>query len=136
MLKVHYITEEERAATSNETKSEVLPVTAIRAVDLLYPDGTTEDNVPACDVKILPLEMPPQATQPQTTAAEMQHKTSVALTEGVQVVVMDHTYHPEGSLAVTGANEDSARIAQMIRTNMTDIDDIFVTLDSHHVSMI
>jgi hypothetical protein len=43
-------------------------------------------------------------------------------------------YHPEGSLAVKGANEDSERIANMIYANMHDIVEIYVTLDTHHVS--
>ena len=46
---------------------------------------------------------------------------------------IDPMYHPQGSLAVPGANEDSARIAQMIQANMEDIDDIIVTRDTHQV---
>lgn len=42
-------------------------------------------------------------------------------------------YHPPGSLAVPGANEDSQRTADFIRDHINDLDDIFVTLDSHHV---
>lgn len=41
-------------------------------------------------------------------------------------------FHPTGSLAVPGANEDSQRIAAFIREHTNDIDDIYVTLDSHH----
>lgn len=44
-------------------------------------------------------------------------------------------FHPGGSLAVTGANEDSARIAQLIAANVDEIDEIIVTLDTHHVSI-
>ena len=44
-------------------------------------------------------------------------------------------FHPGGSLAVQGANEDSARIASLISENIQDIDEIYVTLDSHHVSL-
>lgn len=40
-----------------------------------------------------------------------------------------------GSLAVPGACEDSLRIAEMIATHTDAIDEIVVTLDSHHVSM-
>lgn len=43
-------------------------------------------------------------------------------------------YHARGSLAVEGANEDSSRIASFIQDHIHCIDDIFVTLDSHHVS--
>jgi hypothetical protein len=42
-------------------------------------------------------------------------------------------FHPGGSLAVQGANEDSERIAAFIRKNVNAIQDIYVTLDSHHV---
>ena len=37
----------------------------------------------------------------------------------------------EGSLGVPGANEDSERIAEMIRENMDSIDEIYVSLDTH-----
>jgi hypothetical protein len=43
-------------------------------------------------------------------------------------------YHAQGSLAVAGANEDSSRTANLILNNIPLIDDIYVTLDSHHVS--
>jgi nicotinamidase-related amidase len=43
-------------------------------------------------------------------------------------------FHPGGSLAVNGADEDSKRAAEMINNNINEIDEIFVTLDSHHVS--
>jgi hypothetical protein len=39
-----------------------------------------------------------------------------------------------GTLAVPGATADSMRIAEMIRKNMMDIDEIHVTMDTHHVS--
>ncbi len=42
-------------------------------------------------------------------------------------------FHPGGSLAVPGANEDSERIAQFIYKHASAIDEIYVTLDSHHV---
>lgn len=35
-----------------------------------------------------------------------------------------------------GSNADSDRIAAMIRSNLDRIDEIYVTLDSHHVSSI
>ena len=39
---------------------------------------------------------------------------------------------PEGALAVKGANEDSARVAKMILENMEQIDEIFVSMDTHN----
>lgn len=39
-----------------------------------------------------------------------------------------------GSLAVGGATADSLRLSEMIRRNIHDIDEIYVTLDTHHVS--
>lgn len=42
-------------------------------------------------------------------------------------------FHPGGSLAVAGANEDSERIAAFIASNRQKISEIYVTLDSHHV---
>mmetsp|Transcript_15410 Transcript_15410/g.23238 ORF Transcript_15410/g.23238 Transcript_15410/m.23238 type:complete len:301 (-) Transcript_15410:237-1139(-) len=41
-------------------------------------------------------------------------------------------FHPGGSLAVPGANEDSERTAKFIKDNMNEIDEIVVTLDTHH----
>lgn len=37
-----------------------------------------------------------------------------------------------GSLAVKGSNADAERIAKLIREHVQEIDEIFVTLDSHH----
>ena len=45
-------------------------------------------------------------------------------------------FHPGGSLAVPGADEDSKRIANMIKKNKHNIHEIFVSLDSHHPSHI
>jgi nicotinamidase-related amidase len=45
-------------------------------------------------------------------------------------------FHPGGSLAVAGADEDSKRIADMIKKNKHNIHEIFVSLDSHHPSHI
>ena len=45
-------------------------------------------------------------------------------------------FHPGGSLAVPGADEDSKRIADMIKKNKHNIHEIFVSLDSHHPSHI
>ena len=38
----------------------------------------------------------------------------------------------KGSLAVTGADADSERIAKMINENLATIDEIYVTMDTHH----
>ncbi len=42
-------------------------------------------------------------------------------------------FHPGGSLGIPGANEDSERTASLILQNIDEIDEIYVTLDSHHV---
>ena len=42
-------------------------------------------------------------------------------------------FHEGGSLAVPGATADSQRIAKMITEHGDEIDEIYVTLDSHHV---
>lgn len=44
----------------------------------------------------------------------------------------DHHEHPGGPLRLRGANEDSLRIARMIDEQAEFIDDIYVTLDTHH----
>jgi len=45
-------------------------------------------------------------------------------------------FHPGGSLAVSGANEDSLRIQKFIRQYIDDIEDIVVTQDSHQLNHI
>mmetsp|Transcript_30545 Transcript_30545/g.42038 ORF Transcript_30545/g.42038 Transcript_30545/m.42038 type:complete len:1359 (-) Transcript_30545:23-4099(-) len=40
-------------------------------------------------------------------------------------------YHPPGALAVPGANEDSDRIAAMIKKHKHEIHEIYVSMDSH-----
>ena len=40
--------------------------------------------------------------------------------------------HPAGSLQVPGSSADSKRIAAMIREHIHRIDDVYVTMDSHH----
>lgn len=42
-------------------------------------------------------------------------------------------FHEGGSLAVPGALADSKRIAGVIRDHAEDIDELVVTMDSHHV---
>ncbi len=48
------------------------------------------------------------------------------------IVDPQNDFHPGGSLAVPGSNEDSGRIAELIRSNADKIDEIYVSLDSHH----
>lgn len=42
-------------------------------------------------------------------------------------------FHEGGSLAVEGAVEDSVRTAAFIRKHTSVLDEIFITLDTHHV---
>lgn len=60
--------------------------------------------------------------------SETQKKTKNVLF----IIDPQNDFHPGGSLGVPGANEDSARIAEFIKTNVDKIDEIYVSLDSHH----
>jgi len=62
------------------------------------------------------------------------HPDSEVKNEKVTLLLIDPQvdFHPNGSLQVPGANEDSDRIVDMIISNMGSINEIFVTLDSHH----
>lgn len=55
---------------------------------------------------------------------------------GTALLIVDpqRDFHEGGSLAVPGAIEDAARIAQLITSHAECIDELIVTLDSHHVS--
>ena len=58
---------------------------------------------------------------------------------GVALLIIDPQvdFHPGGSLAIATANDDSQRIADLIRANITSITQIVVTLDTHqplHIS--
>jgi nicotinamidase-related amidase len=48
------------------------------------------------------------------------------------IIDPQNDFHPGGSLAIASANEDSARIAAFIDRHISAIDEIYVTLDSHH----
>ena len=48
------------------------------------------------------------------------------------VIDPQRDFHSGGSLGIPGADEDSARIAGFIRSNIDAIDEIYVSLDSHH----
>ena len=50
----------------------------------------------------------------------------------LMIIDPQNDFHPGGSLGIDGANEDSARIASYIKANPNLIDEIFITLDSHH----
>mmetsp|Transcript_2433 Transcript_2433/g.3447 ORF Transcript_2433/g.3447 Transcript_2433/m.3447 type:complete len:290 (+) Transcript_2433:149-1018(+) len=52
----------------------------------------------------------------------------------VALLIIDpqNDFHEGGSLAVPGAQNDSKRITELIRTKGDFIDQIYVTLDSHH----
>lgn len=58
--------------------------------------------------------------------------------EGTALLIVDpqRDFHEGGSLAVSGAIEDAGRIAQMITSHAEHIDELIVTLDSHHVSKV
>lgn len=53
---------------------------------------------------------------------------------GTTLLIVDpqKDFHPGGTLAVPTANDDAARIANLIRQNASSIDRIVVTMDSHH----
>jgi hypothetical protein len=56
-----------------------------------------------------------------------------AMTKTVLIIVDPQVdFHPGGSLGIPGADEDSARIADLITSKGNAIDEIYVTLDSHH----
>ena len=48
------------------------------------------------------------------------------------IIDPQNDFHPGGTLGVPGAHEDSRRIADFIRSNINAIDEIYVSLDSHH----
>ncbi|CAM9260268.1 unnamed protein product, partial [Choristocarpus tenellus] len=55
-------------------------------------------------------------------------------TSGTALLIVDpqNDFHPGGSLAIPGADTDAERIASLITQHGGNIDEIFVTLDSHH----
>lgn len=55
---------------------------------------------------------------------------------GTALLIVDPQvdFHEGGSLAVPGAGDDAERIAHFIADRCNDIDELVVTLDSHHVS--
>lgn len=65
-------------------------------------------------------------------------KTTTKAMKGTALLIVDPQldFHEGGSLAVPGANADAERIAELISEKQDQIDEIFVTLDSHHVSLV
>lgn len=55
---------------------------------------------------------------------------------GTALLIVDPQvdFHERGSLAVPGASADAERIARLISESCQNIDELIVTLDSHHVS--
>ena len=53
---------------------------------------------------------------------------------GLLIIDPQVDFHPGGSLAIPTADNDSMRTAAFIRANISTIDRIFVTLDTHNVS--
>ena len=51
------------------------------------------------------------------------------------IIDPQNDFHPGGTLGIQGAHEDSARTAAFINRHIGLIDEIYVTLDSHHVRM-
>jgi hypothetical protein len=62
------------------------------------------------------------------------NKVKNEIPQKVIVLIIDPQidFHFGGSMAINGANEDSERIAEFIKDNIPKIDEVFVTLDSHH----
>ncbi len=62
------------------------------------------------------------------------NKVKNEIPQKVIVLIVDPQidFHFGGSMAINGANEDSERIAEFIKDNIPKIDEVFVTLDSHH----
>lgn len=56
---------------------------------------------------------------------------------GTALLIVDPQmdFHEGGSLAVPGATADAERIARFITDHSDDIDELVVTLDTHHVSV-
>lgn len=48
------------------------------------------------------------------------------------IIDPQNDFHPGGSLGVPGAIEDSQRTADFIEKHINDIDEIYVSLDTHH----
>eukprot|EP01037_Dinobryon_pediforme_P018100 gene18101-18340_t len=109
-----------------------------------------------CNVKTLKKEMSRSSHSLDIRGSEQSNTTQIFTMEMMEIepewcaVISDTTmnsrlqktslfiidpqvdFHPGGSLAVPGANEDSERIAAMIKKNKHFIHEIFVSMDSHY----
>lgn len=47
--------------------------------------------------------------------------------------LQDKSYKYEATLPVSGSTKNAKEIAKMIKDHVTDIDEIYITLDTHHV---
>lgn len=76
------------------------------------PESSGDDTDPETDD-----EYPPQRRRKRTT-----------------LLLLDpqNDFHGSGSCAISGADEDAERIAEFIYSNIRSIDEIIITLDSHH----
>ena len=81
--------------------------------------------------------MATEASISGTARRRSNHSSSAAevLLGGRALLVIDPQidFHEGGSLAVPGASEDAKRIARLIREHAQEIDELVVTMDSHHV---
>ncbi|CAN0267303.1 unnamed protein product [Ascophyllum nodosum] len=80
--------------------------------------------------------MATEASISGTARRRSNHSSSAAevLLGGRALLVIDPQidFHEGGSLAVPGASEDAKRIARLIREHAQEIDELVVTMDSHH----
>ncbi|MFN8353783.1 MAG: nicotinamidase [Spirosomataceae bacterium] len=61
-------------------------------------------------------------------------KKTIRPTTALLIIDAQHDFcHPEGALYVAGADGDVKRIKRLIENNLTSIDHITVTLDTHHI---
>ena len=47
--------------------------------------------------------------------------------------LVNNSYKYAATLPVTNSTENAKEIAKMIKDHVTDIDEIYITLDTHHV---
>ena len=61
------------------------------------------------------------------------YKSNLKARPGAALLVIDPQvdFHPGGSLAIPTANEDAKRTADFIRKHINEIDEVYVTLDTH-----
>jgi hypothetical protein len=69
-----------------------------------------------------------------TFILEVEDPLSFSLSLSHFLSLSDSIFFSLGSLGVPGAIEDSERTAAFIRSHLSEIDEIYVSLDSHHVN--